>query len=196
MKRLIGLFALLVFCASSVFSQDLDSLNAGDRPFLDTEPVDSCLLQSQLNLELGKALRDLGVELTFDERIVRAADDVLRHPEGPDSVDADGYVMRWERVAAYRQGYPCEFVMRADISSKPNCGMVRHFDDKDTYASVASRYVARMMQNDSALIKRSGFTGYGVGMMITEKYPELIDGTILTDEPTYPWISVLFFITL
>jgi hypothetical protein len=196
MKRFIGRLALVVFCSSAAFAQAPDSLNASDRPFLDTEPVDTLLLQSQLNLALGSALRDLDVELAYDERIARAADAMLRHPEFKDSTDENGYLIPFDQILVKNEGCPCDFVMKVNVSSKTNCGSVRNFDESDTYAAIASRYVAQMMDDNAELIQRSGFTGYGVGMMLTEEYPQLIDGRVLTDEPKDTWIHVLFFITL
>jgi hypothetical protein len=192
-NRLAGACALLAFGSVAVFSQAADSIDAGDRPFIDTETIDAGLLLSRLNIAMDGALRDLGVEAACDERVARAAGIALRHPEGADSTDENGNPVNYERALVEKEGTPCRFVMRAGVSSKTNCGSVRNFDDSDTYAAVASRYVAQMVEGNSEAIRESGFKAYGIGIMLTDEYPELSDGRVLTDEPKDHWIHLLFF---
>jgi hypothetical protein len=195
MKFIIGVLVLGAACSLAAFPKNgADSPRQdGDRPFTETETIDLKLLQSQLNIALGDALRNLGVELVYDERIAHAADAMLRHPEYKDSTDENGYAIPFEEILVKKEGYPCTFVMNSSVSSKTVCPTIRNFDDSDTYAAVASRYVAQMMADNADLIKRSGFTGYGVGVMLADEYPQTED-VVHTDEPKDQWIHVLFFI--
>jgi hypothetical protein len=187
-------FFIAVSAAASAKAPE--RLNRGDRPFIDTERIDLKLLREQLNLSLGDAVRDLGIELPFDERIARAADFMVRHPELADSTDEDGYLIPFDRRQVEKEGFPCGFIMKSTVSSKTTCGSVRNFDDSDTYGVVASRYVDQMMESNADIIRRSDFKAYGVGVMLTEEYPRMIDGRVLTDEPKDEWIHVLFFIVM
>jgi hypothetical protein len=196
MPFIIGLSVLWFSCSSMALPGASDSLNAGERPFVDTEPIDMDLLRSQLNLALGDALRDLDMNLVYDARIARAADAMLRHPEYEDSTDENGWLIPFDRMLVEKEGRPCNFVYNVHVSSKTVCPTVRRFDDSDTYAAVAARYVDQALEGTADLIQKSGFTGYGVGALLKEEYPEMEDGRVLTDEPKDEWIYTLFFLTL
>jgi len=196
MKYLISTLFLYAAVSSFASAKAPGPLNRGDRPFIDTEPIDLELLQEQLNLSLGNAVRDLGIELPYDERIAHAADFMLRHPELEDSTDGDGYLIPFDSRQVEKEGFPCGFIMKSTVSSKTTCGSVRNFDDSDTYGAVASRYVDQMMESNADIIRRSDFKAYGVGVMLTEEYPRLIDGRVLTDESKDEWIHCLFFVVM
>jgi hypothetical protein len=195
LKFFIGVLALWVTCLAMALADAPDSLNTGDRPFIDSEPIDVNLLQSQVNIALGTALQDMEMELTYDERIARAAVEMLQHPEFEDSTDADGFLIPFDRILVEKEGYPCTFVYEANVSSKTVCPTVRNFDDSDTYAAIAERYV-NQIESTLEFIQPSGFKGYGAGLILTEEYPQMADGRILTDEPKDQWIHVLFFFTI
>jgi hypothetical protein len=195
MKRLIGLLALFIICASSAFSQDSDSPNPGDRPFDDAEPIDLQLLQDQINIELGRALEDIGVDIPYDDRAAVAADTMLVHHEYEDSTDADGFLVRFQEKLVEAQGLPCRFVMCPTVSSKTVCPTVRNFDETDTYAGVASRYVAQMIESNTEALQENKFKACGAGVSLTEEYPRTYD-VVHTDEPKEPWIHVLFFFVM
>ena len=173
-----------------------DSLSADERPFIETEPIDLELLQNEINLVLGNALADIGVELTYDERIVRAADEMLRHPEYQDSTDENGYLIPFDYMLLEKEGCHCRSVYSPTVSSKTVCPTIRNFDESDTYAAIAERYVAQMLDGNEDVIRDNDFKAYGVGVNLSEEYPRKADGRILTDESKDNWIHVLFFIKI
>jgi hypothetical protein len=194
LRFLIGLSAVWISCFTAVFSADSDSLDAGDRPFIETEPVDLTLLQGQLNLALGEALSALTLECGYDPRVARAADTMLLHPEYDDSTDDNGRLIPFDRMLVEREGRQCRFVRKIRVNLKTVSPTIRRFDDSDTYAAVAARTVVQMLVDNADFILTSGCTGFGVGVRLVEEYPETADGGGPADEPKEEWVQTLFFI--